>query len=122
VGRRGGPGPICRQLKAVRGEDFSGEDGSGELERLLEAAPCDETARRGGRSTCAGEGTAQRGACSGGAGLVACGGGAAGWQAGGAGRGVAGGDGTGVMVRAGGVMAMCQSEVASRGWGGVPGR
>jgi hypothetical protein len=39
-----------------------------------------------------------------------------------AGRGMAGGDGTGVTVRAGGVMAMCQSEVASRGRGGVPWR
>jgi hypothetical protein len=120
VGRRGGPGPIYRRLKAVRGGDFSGKDGSGELERLLETAPGDKTAR-----AAAGLLVQVRGRLgvrvqwwSG-----ACGGGAAGrWHAGGVGRWVAGGDDTGVMIGAGEVMAMCQGEVTSRGQGGVLGR
>jgi hypothetical protein len=59
--------PFIGRVGRFGGGDFSGGDGSGELKRLLEAVPGDETARRGGMSTCAGEGTARRGACSGGA-------------------------------------------------------
>jgi hypothetical protein len=63
------------------------------------------------------------GACSGGAGPVACGGGDA-MVASRRGRAR---DGRrrrhwDVTVRAGGVMAVCQSEVTSRGRDGVPGR
>jgi hypothetical protein len=70
------PAPFIGGGRRFGGEDFSGEADSGELERLLEAAPGDKTARAAAGLLVQ---VARRGACGGGAGLTARSGGGA-WR------------------------------------------